>query len=375
MQSNQDRLISDLKKLKEYYKKHQKQSDITFDYIGFYVLDKLAIDLLGFSFEPFSVFEDPNEIQSLFEKMSCQEINSFNTFMRDNYEDLFVLFNKLNKYLIKIDYPTLPFYKLISGYSEKDFTDILLSFFSRYGNDMYKLVKKYMDEDRIVMSYNHKIGEENSTAMHIGSKKLKSGYIIMQHRRYNDLSLSSLVHELGHAYDRESFIYPQQKKLREFEDYFIEVPSSYFELEFYDYLIEQGIHVDGANILKNDRYTYMDDAFPAVCSTDKSFFEQREPSIILNIENYEARSKVRKEIIYGIGIYTALHLQYLRENMSYKEFMKLFYDFISLRKERTLQSSIEGLGINYEDFINGTIAYPKIEESSLSLKRRFKIYE
>ena len=66
MQSNQDRLISDLKKLKEYYKKHQKQSDITFDYIGFYVLDKLAIDLLGFSFEPFSVFEDPNEIQSLF---------------------------------------------------------------------------------------------------------------------------------------------------------------------------------------------------------------------------------------------------------------------------------------------------------------------
>ena len=124
MQSNQDRLISDLKKLKEYYKKHQKQSDITFDYIGFYVLDKLAIDLLGFSFEPFSVFEDPNEIQSLFEKMSCQEINSFNTFMRDNYEDLFALFNKLNKYLIKIDYPTLPFYKLISGYSEKDFTDI-----------------------------------------------------------------------------------------------------------------------------------------------------------------------------------------------------------------------------------------------------------
>ena len=126
MQSNQDRLISDLKKLKEYYKKHQKQSDITFDYIGFYVLDKLAIDLLGFSFEPFSVFEDPNEIQSLFEKMSCQEINSFNTFMRDNYEDLFALFNKLNKYLIKIDYPTLPFYKLINGYSEKDFTDILL---------------------------------------------------------------------------------------------------------------------------------------------------------------------------------------------------------------------------------------------------------
>ena len=57
MQSNQDRLISDLKKLKEYYKKHQKQSDITFDYIGFYVLHKLAIDLLGFSFEPFILLD------------------------------------------------------------------------------------------------------------------------------------------------------------------------------------------------------------------------------------------------------------------------------------------------------------------------------
>ena len=34
MQSNQDSLISDLKKLKEYYKKHQKQSDITFDYMA-----------------------------------------------------------------------------------------------------------------------------------------------------------------------------------------------------------------------------------------------------------------------------------------------------------------------------------------------------
>ena len=354
MKTYQERLISDLKRLRDYYKTHQKKSNLTFDFSSFYSLDSIATPILGFSFEPTSTIID-EESAIVIAQDSYREILGFNKKVYDNYDELYSMFDGLDDFMSEIDYPTLPYYSLLRKFSEKDFTDILLSFLSEFGDDMVNIAKKYMDEDRIIMNYRMN-PHDQFKAMHIGSKLLKSGYIILRYDEYTTYSLSSLIHELGHAYDRERFIYSQQKRIRNFEDLLIEVPSIYFEMEFYDYLIRNKINKDGAMILKNEKLTY---------------FEIVDPIILQSESDYNKRSAFRNDLIYGLGIYIVVHLSHLRRNMSSKEFMKELYNFISSRKERTLKESVEGLGIDYDDFLTGTFVYPEVEKSSLKLKRRF----
>ena len=369
----QERLTSDLKKLRDYYKHHQKKSNLTFDFSSFYSLDSIASPILGFSFDPTSTIKDEKSA-IIITQDSYKEILGFNKQIFENYEELYSMFDNLDEFMSDIDYPTLPYYSLIRKFSEKDFTDILLSFLSEYGNDMVNIAKKYMNEDRIIMNYRMN-PHDQFRAMHIGSKLLKSGYIILRHDKYTTTSLTSLVHELGHAYDREKFIYSQQKRIRNFEDLLIEVPSTYFEMEFYDYLIRNKINKDGSMILKNERLTEMSDTFASFYKIPKDYFETTDPMILLSDKDYNERNEFRSKLIYGLGLYITIHLLHLRRNMSNEEFMKELYNFISLRKERTLKESIEGLGIDYNDFLEGTYVYPEVHESSLKLKRRFKIYE
>ena len=373
MKTYQERLISDLKRLRDYYKTHQKKSNLTFDFSSFYNLDSIATPILGFSFEPTSTIID-EESAIVIAQDSYKEILVFNKQIYENFEELYSMFDNLDEFMSDIDYPTLPYYSLLRKFNEKDFTDILLSFLSEYGNDMVNIAKKYMDEDRIIMNYRMN-PHDQFKAMHIGSKLLKSGYIILRHDEYTTYSLSSLVHELGHAYDRERFIYSQQKRIRNFEDLLIEVPSIYFEMEFYDYLIRNKINKDGAMILKNEKLTRMSDTFASFYITTKEYFKIVDPIILQSESDYNKRSAFRNDLIYGLGIYISIHLSHLRRNMNSEEFMKELYNFISSRKERTLKESVEGLGIDYNDFLTGTYVYPEVHESSLKLKRRFKIYE
>ena len=373
MKTYQERLISDLKRLRDYYKTHQKKSNLTFDFSSFYSLDSIATPILGFSFEPTSTIID-EESAIVIAQDSYREILGFNKKIYDNYEELYTMFDNLDNFMYEIDYPTLPYYNLIRKFSEKDFTDILLSFLSEYGNDIVNIAKKYMEEDRIIMNYRAN-PHEQFKAMHIGSKLLKSGYILLRHNEYSTHSLNSLIHELGHAYDREKFIYSQQKRIRNFEDLLMEVPSTFFEMEFYDYLIRNKINKDGAMILKNEKLTRMSDTFATLYTIPKEYFEIVDPIILQSDSDYNKRSAFRNDLIYGLGIYITIHLMHLRRNMSTEEFMKELYNFISLRKERTLKESVEGLGIDYDDFLTGTFVYPEVEESSLKLKRRFQNHE
>lgn len=373
MKTYQERLISDLKRLRDYYKTHQKKSNLTFDFAGFYNLDAFVNPILGFSFKPETVIKDEKSA-IIIAQDTYQEIIGFNRQVYENYDELYTMFDNLDEFMYDIDYPTLPYYSLLRKFNEKDYNDILLSFLSEFGDDMINIARKYMSENRIIMNYKMN-PQEQFKAIHVGSKLLKSGYIILRHDEYTTYSLASFIHELGHAYDRERFIYSQQKRIRNFEDLLMEVPSTFFEMEFYDYLIRNKINKDGAMILKNEKLTKMSDTFASFYTIPKEYFEIVDPIILQSDSDYNKRCTFRNDLIYGLGIYIVVHLLHLRRNMSSKEFMKELYNFISLRKERTLKESVEGLGVDYDDFLTGTFVYPEVEESSLKLKRRFQNHE
>lgn len=77
MKTYQERLISDLKRLRDYYKTHQKKSNLTFDFSSFYSLDSIATPILGFSFEPTSTIID-EESAIVIAQDSYREILGFN---------------------------------------------------------------------------------------------------------------------------------------------------------------------------------------------------------------------------------------------------------------------------------------------------------
>ena len=58
---------------------------------------------------------------------------------------------------------------------------------------------------------------------------------------------------------------------------------------------------------------------------------------------------------------------------SNKDFLKIYNNIMTLRKEATLDDIIAYTGINKEDFITGKCIKPMIEDDYMKLKKRFKI--
>ena len=109
------------------------------------------------------------------------------------------------------------------------FKELLLEYFSQYGNQIYKIIKKYVDEERIELGDSM---DPSASGVYFGSNLTKSGYItIHRNKKLSLYTLGVLAHELGHAIDFETLHYPQQKNMNLFSDVLIEVPSYHFELQ------------------------------------------------------------------------------------------------------------------------------------------------
>ena len=63
--------------------------------------------------------------------------------------------------MIDLDFYGIYYYDVIRKYSEADFKDLILGYYSTYGNDYYKIAKKYFDESRIQFGANNPIIEKS----------------------------------------------------------------------------------------------------------------------------------------------------------------------------------------------------------------------
>lgn len=269
----------------------------------------------------------------------------------------------------KIKLKDICFFDEIREYSEKDFKDIIISYFAARGDRYYKIAKKYFDENRI--NVGSKLIDE-AAGYYAQIIWLKSGYIYNLYPTFDSVSAASVVHELGHAIDAETFLFPQQKKLPIFSDILLEVPSTTFEMGFYDYLRTQKIDTDGGLILKNSRILDLLGFFLELkCALAYDDLEIAETGKACDSDGniYDLKT----DIIYGLGYYFALHLNLINE-YSTSEFQKVFNNIISTRKESTLTDSILMSGFCLDDFITGKYIKPKIKEDYLTLKKRYKIY-
>ncbi len=366
---NSDRLILDLYDVINYIVKNKKQFS-TRHFMDFMILNSLTLKTTGFCVDDICtecLF--PNGFLK-YEKLMKKSKGEIARYIYDNKEILYELYNNLYNILNELDIIDFPYYDAIRKYSQKDMEDIILSFYSQYPR-YYNIIKKYFDEDRIGIDneiYDDYLGYYTS------STSTKSGYIILKELELNSFLASVLAHELGHAIDRETFLFLQQKDLETIKDFLREVPSTCFETLFTNYLINQKIDTTGGLLIYNEKICNLDSStrtLRTICSVPE--FILKDGTILLKIDNNEKYVDVNELLAYNIASIISLYLNLL-ETKDRDDFLKRLNNLITGRKEYSLEQVINELGISIDDFVNLKYVKEDIKDKNMQLKKRFKYY-
>ncbi len=392
---DKEKVLADLGQMVQIYSSDRPSKDsILKDYSSFYHLNVACAKIFLESYQLYGLFCNPQEVQELVNKYYARAYKKIVQTCKENKETILNTFKNYSDLLKDLDFSFLECDRDFETYSEKDFKDIIYAYYSTYGNKYYCLAKKYFDENRIQMRYeeiekkyidllltNCKSEEERKEILDIqssGSYKgyylyligLESGYILSKFNGYNTLSAHSIVHELGHAVDAETFLFPQQKKISRVSDILMEMPSTTFEMGFIDFLRDNGLDEYGADIISSERYEVLNDIYDCILPVyEQNKFELDEDgNVKIDDEEYEFRD----DIIYGLGGYFAVCLQEIRRQNP-KEFLKIFNNILTMRAESSLEELINMTGISYEDFVSAKFIRPRLEEEKKLLSKRFNV--
>lgn len=316
-------------------------------------LNSLLASLAGVSIDIEPLFWCKDEVKRIYKSNQEKSQMDFWAYIYDNAGVIEEMYNNHSVFLDSLDFEYYPMqYSFFKGYSKKDITDIILSYFSTFDNKTYNKVKTYFDENRIEMDFDEAI---NFDGVFYSSKFLNTGYIVCRENKFNSLTASIIVHELGHMLDYTTFIYPQQKRGSVVKDALLEVPSSFYATDFSNYLIDKKIDPLGGRLLLLQDYVLIEDPKNIDMSDDADVFEE-----------------FRSKIIYSIGSAFALNLVSLRKEDP-KTFKKKLNDLLTSRKESYLiEDSLDKIGISVSEFVNGERINDDIKENVKELKKKFK---
>ena len=390
MKINEERLTSETKKLEQILGRKQFKRGYENEFQNVAMYDEIL----------YSIGATPTYAS---EKIfTTQQIEFINKMMDRGLHDLCAFYNQngdiiqkgLTSYerILRSD-PVLemsPTYQL-QHISFPMFKELLFEYYSQYGNQIYKIVKKYVDEGRIELGDSM---DPTASGVYFGSNITKSGYITIQRNKKLSLfTLGVLVHELGHAIDFETLHYPQSKNMNLFSDVLIEVPSYHFEMGLYDFLIKNNVHPNDAHALMSSLYqelSYFGKSFDAlfnmkdffiedggyVTNQDGKFvdYEGKEIEETEDLDEEECDCKGPRKmdatevLKYSLGMYIAVQTNQLA-SQDREAYIKDLLRFTTLRKESSLIESLERLGISQEQFETASIIEPRIKDE-LTLTRK-----
>ena len=310
---------------------------------------------------------DFSYFDNLLDEKHEKSVGKFINYLNESNDILMGISDNFIKTIDSIDFQLVPFWNIFRRYNEKDFKDVILGYFSTFGNDIYKIAKSYFDENRIHLGI---VDYENYAGFYTGIPHTKTGYVFSTYEKYDSLNASIIAHELGHAVDAHRFIFPQQKNTFLFADCLGEVPSSTFEFGFVDYLKDNYIDIKGSSILENSKIFSLKDYMEKINETAK----MNDVFVFPDGKAYGNEKQVfnlRDSILYGLGYYFALHLNLVKKS-STKEFLDRLNTLITSRYELSLENMIEKIGFNVDDFISGKYINDKISNDYMELRKRYK---
>ncbi len=371
MEFDADRFVNDIRKLMLHLIRNEKSSSMEdlsdlYTYVGF--LEHLT----GSEIDVNRLFLNNKKLDEWLAKYYYADANRNINFVNTNFSDLLTLAKSFSPL---ID-PETPIHVSNGKYSildrskcfnEKEYKEILYSFFALYGDNIFKIVKKMFDEKRIVL-----FGTINkdSDAYTVFSDYTKGAYINCK-LGFDADGLSIMAHELGHViHFYTSGINNSDKKA--YTSILGEAISCSFEIAFMDYLMKNHIESDSALLLLNNKLSSDANSYRKYIGVSP------DEELVLNIDGEITASPNHPRLIgkpmmadlkYTLGYNIALNML-LTCGDNKKEYVSRLRDFMYLMSKQGLKENIETLGLNYDDFLScGTIG-PYVKEKNQALIRK-----
>ena len=368
MDIDKDMLSKDLFRLKHYLLRHRNYSQLSKYVSDLDKLNKVMSSVTGFMVTDHGLFINKDEFGKKIKRANHQLLSDYyDEFDRDGYLIEPFCINYINN-LQRMSFIMFNSKLSQKKYSEKDLKDIVLGFFSTFDNKFYNKVKTYF---RIQFGVQQ---DEDYGGEFLESIVLCTSYMIFAYKELNTLSMSSLVHELGHLYERELFIFPQAKNVELSKQSTLEVPSCFFELLFLEYIIQSHIDIKGGELLLNDRYNLIRECaqdLAEIYSYDNGYITNS-GDVIIDDDNGSKLIFMKESYIYSLGYYIGSYLCDAY-NQDKKGFKKMFDNMLCSRCETTLEEKIRSIGLSPQEFTEGKFMRQKVLKINNSLKKRYNI--
>lgn len=388
MEIDLERLISDVVTLSNHVHMNQTPSGVKRNLTNLVSYVSMLENLSGYSIDLDRIFFDGEGAARTYNKFRDRKYDDFYKYVKDNLPFILDMFYNYDRMMNDIPFEDYYSVRNFRRFSEKDFKDIVLSYYASCSESTYKKVKQLFDEKRVLVATN----SAYNFSQYISSPTLESGYILCNYDELDTQSMTALVHELGHMLDYMNLYVTQGKTYSVADDALLEVASVGREYDFLNYLIQHKIDPISARILINnlvietfDGYEYSSllDGSGNVVLMEKSDFakktseEDNEPD---SEEEYDEESytyfidkeQFRLRILYALGNYFAFHLYEIKKQNP-KEYEKIFHNLISTRKEcKSILESIDKLGISSELFLSSRMIDEPIRTNSMELRKKFK---
>lgn len=387
MKINEKTLEKDIRELEHILGRNYGKKDYVFDYLTASFYDEILFEVGG---EPTNVSDrilSTDVINRINERMD-KALHSICDFYNTNADMMYNGMVNFEKIITSDDIlEQVPTHQL-NHISFSMFKDLILSYYATYGNKIYNIVKKYFDEERIYLGSSM---DSSACGVFFGASANQKGYITIERKKKLSLyTAGSLVHELAHAIDFETFIFPQRKKIASFDDLLIELPSYHFEVGFLDYLIKNNVHPNDAHALMVNLYQefmtfatifgtvkglnnfYIEEG--GFITNDKGYFlDMNGDEILPSEEMDECKKKLdaTEMIKYSLGMYLAFQTNELaKENR--EAYLKRLFNCTMSRKECSLEESLNMLGISKEQFESCSLVEDRIKDELVYIRKKWK---
>lgn len=370
MEINEDKLYDELLEVRRKLIRNQSTNNIRKYYPVFEQLNYTLAQITGFAVDPKDMlYRNVDELNDDIRLQNKKQILEYFNRAITEGDPLYFLFMSFNDILKESNYIPL-INDNIPFYNETQAREMILTYFKQFGDKIYNIAKSYLD-GRVSINIDLDPGTGGSFMNNYANEL---GYILIKYGEFNAASISAIVHEIGHAIDNSLFVYPQQKELSLSNQFLIEVPSTFFEINFLQYLIENNIDVKGAQycladrilILRrlSDEYEKFYNLSDGLITEDRCIVDPTTDEVI----------DLDGAILYGYGYLFSLNLcELFKEDKNLA--MKKLINLICSRKEITILESIESLGFDEDEFLSLKRPKDNIKKFIKKYNEGFNIYE
>lgn len=370
MDINEDKLYDELLEVRRKLIRNQSVNNIRKYYPVFEQLNYTLAQITGFAIDPKDmIYRNMNELSEDIRLQNKKQMLEYLNRAINEGDPLYFLFMSFNDILKESNYIPL-LNDNIPTYSEAQAREMILTYFKQFGDRIYNIAESYLD-GRVSTNVELDPGTGGSFMNNYANEL---GYILITYGEFNAASISAIVHEIGHAIDNSLFIYPQQKELSLSNQFLIEVPSTFFEINFLQYLLKNNIDVKGAQFCLADRIFILrrlSDEYEKFYNLSDGFLT--EDRCIVDPKTDEVID-LEGAILYGYGYLFSLNLcELYKENKDLA--MKKLINLICSRKEMTILEGIESLGFEEDEFLSLERPKDNIKKFIKKYNEGFNIYE